>query len=110
MAFPKALLHGMHLAIAGESFDRGHFCAIGLNSEDGARLDCFAIEQHSARAADGRFTPDVCARQATDISQEMHEEHARLDFVLLESSIDADVYDSFGRCRLHVVVLMRNGF
>ena len=104
VTLPKALLNGMQFPIAGQPFDRRHFSAIRLNGQERAGLDRLAIEQHRAGPADGCFAADVRAGESTQVTEEMNQEHARLDFVLLGSSIDSDIYDSFCRCLLHVVV------
>jgi hypothetical protein len=95
MTFPEAFLHPVQLPVFGEAFDRGDLRAIGLDGEDGARLHRFAILQDGAGAADARLATDVRAGEFAVIAQEMYEQGARLDLVLLFHSIDFDSNQTF---------------
>ena len=95
VALPEALLHGVQLAIARQAFNRGDFGAVGLHGEHGAGLGRFAIEQDGAGAADTGFATDMRPRQAAEVAEKMDEEHSRLDFMLMRSSVDANVERSF---------------
>ena len=48
MFFPEAFLDRMQTAFRGQSFDSGHFTAIGLRCKYGTRFDSFAIEEDCA--------------------------------------------------------------
>jgi hypothetical protein len=73
---PERLLHGVQLAVLGQTFDGGDTASISLHSKNGARLDTHAIQMHGAGAALARITADVGACQPENISKEMHEQHA----------------------------------
>src|SRR5579864_2343905 len=77
--FPEAFLKRVEIVFGCEAFNRGHGALVGLNRKHRARLYRFAVEQHSAGAADGSFATDVSAGQAGDIAQKMHEQQTRLD-------------------------------
>jgi hypothetical protein len=98
VTFPKAFLDGMELTVASQTFHRRYFGAIGLDGEEGARLDGFAVEQDCARSANAGFASDVRACESAKIAKEVNQERPRLDFVLLRRTIDANIYNSFHRC------------
>lgn len=98
MAFPKSLLHGVQFAIAGQALDRGHFGTIGLNREERAGLDCFAVEKDRAGAANARFTTHMSPSQAAVIPQEMDQQRSRIDFFLSWNTVNPDGDACFHRC------------
>jgi hypothetical protein len=91
VAFPESFLHRMQLAMARESFDGGDLGAVGLDSQERAGLDGLAIEQDGAGAAQGGFATDMRSGQPAEIAQEMNEQQARLNLVLVRSAIDSNI-------------------
>ena len=90
VAFPKPFLNRMQFRVAGQAFDRRDVATVSLNGQDRARLDRFAVEQDRASAADARLASDVRPGQAATVAQEVHQQGAGIDFMLLERTIDAD--------------------
>src|SRR5262249_39571035 len=87
---PESLLHGMHLAVGRQPFDRGDGGTVRLDREHRARLDGLAVDQDGARAADAGLAADVRAGQIAVIAQVVDEQHARLDGVLARGVVDGD--------------------
>jgi hypothetical protein len=87
---PERLLHGMQLPVGGQTLDRDHGRAVGLNGEDRARLDGLAIDEDRARAALAGVTADVGAGEAEVVAEKVHEEEARLDFRVLLRAVDGE--------------------
>jgi hypothetical protein len=65
---PKSLLHGMQLAIIGQTFDRGNIAPIGLYSQHSTRFDAHAIQMYGAGAALARIAAYIRACQSKYIS------------------------------------------
>ena len=97
VAFPKPFLHGMQFAVFGQPFDGCQFATIRLHGEDRARLDRLSVEQNGARAADARLATHVRAGEPAVVAQEMDQQRARLDFMLLFQSVDANGDGRFHR-------------
>jgi hypothetical protein len=95
VTLPKTLLHRMQFAILGQTFNGGDLGAVRLHGEQRAGFHRLAIEQDGAGAANARFTADMCASQLAIVTEEVDEESARLDRVLVFDSIDANVDDCF---------------
>src|SRR3954468_17233654 len=55
----EAFLHGIELVAFGDAFDGRELLAIGLDGQDGAGLDGFAIERDGAGAALGGVAADM---------------------------------------------------
>jgi hypothetical protein len=100
VAFPEALLHGVKLAIAGQALDGGHFSAVGLHRQDGARLHRLAVEQHGAGTTQRRFAADMSAGKLTTFAEELDQKRARFDFMLLLNAVDFEFYQTFHAIRL----------
>jgi hypothetical protein len=90
VAFPEAFLYWVQLSIAGEALDGGYFAAIGLNCEECAGLDGLAIKQNGASAAQRGFAADMRAGKLALVAEEVDEQGACFDFLLMEGAIDAD--------------------
>src|SRR5437867_8883706 len=71
---PERLLHGMQLAVRGQTFDRDHGRPVGLNGQDRARLDGLAIDEDRTRAALAGVTTDVRAGQTEIVAEKVNEE------------------------------------
>ena len=95
VALPKTLLHRMQFAILGQTFNGGDLGAVRLHGQQRAGFDRLAIEQDGAGAAKARFTADMSAGQLAVVTEQMDEQSARLDRVLVFDPIDADVDDRF---------------
>src|SRR5438445_7657011 len=80
---PERLLHRMQLPVRGQTLDRDHGRAVGLNGEDRARLDSLAIDEDRARAALAGVAADVGTGEAEVVAEKVNDEEARLDFRLL---------------------------
>ena len=105
MPFPKSFLYGMQFSIARQAFDGGHLASVRLHGEQSAGLDGLAIEQHGACTANARFTSDVRPGQPALIAKEMNQEQARIHFMLLGRTVDADVDARFHKCGANCVKL-----
>ena len=90
VTFPERLLDRVQFAIAGQALDRGDFGTVRLNRQHRAGFDGFAVEQHGAGAAQGGFTSDVGSSQLALVPQEMDQEGAGFDLVLLDRAIDLE--------------------
>jgi hypothetical protein len=66
-----------------------------LDREHGAGFHGLAILQNGARAADAGFATDMRAGEFAVIAQQMYEQGARLDLVLLFHSVDFDSNQTF---------------
>jgi hypothetical protein len=86
--FPEAFLHRMELAVIGEPLDRGDLGTVRLHGEHGARFDGVAVDQDRAGAAQRCLAADVSTGQPCDVAQIVHQQQARLDFVLALLVID----------------------
>ena len=76
----------MQRAACGEPLDREDLVAVGLRREHRARLHgALAVHHHDAAAATGRVAPDVGAREAAVLAQEVGQQGARLDVALVAS-------------------------
>src|SRR5205814_766754 len=95
VALPKTFLHRMQCAILGQTLDRGDLGAVRLHRQQRAGFHRLAIEQDSAGAAKTRLTSDMSARQLALVTEEMDEERAWLDRVLVFDPINPDVDDGF---------------
>src|SRR5262245_7357424 len=82
MTIPEALLYRMQHAVGCHALDRFHVRAVGLNGEYRARLDGFAIHEHSTGATDPRLATDVRPCQPEMIAQVMDQQQTGLDVVL----------------------------
>src|SRR5258708_5318426 len=61
---PEGLLHDVQLAVRGQAFDGRHLRAVGLDGEDGARLDGLAVDEDRAGAALAGVAADIGAGEA----------------------------------------------
>jgi hypothetical protein len=90
--FPESFLERMVLSIASEPFNSHDGRPIGLHGEQGARLGCLAVHQDCARTAQCAFTSDVSSGQSCYITDIVHKQHTRLDFIFPALSVNDDVY------------------
>jgi len=90
VALPKPLLDRVQLAVARQSFDSGDLCTISLNGEYRAGLNCLALHQDGAGAANARFAADVRTGQLAVVAQEMDQQGAWFDLVFLLNAVDFD--------------------
>ena len=95
VTFPEPLLHGMQLTVARESLNGGHFTAIGLDRKQRARLHSLAVEQHRAGAAQRGLAADVRASEFAVFTEEMGEQQAGFDVMLVLNSVDFYLYEAF---------------
>ncbi len=95
VAFPETFLHRMELTVSSQALDSGHFGTVRLDGKNGTGLHRAAILQDRAGATNAGFAAYVRAGQFAEIAQEVNEEHARLDFVLLLDAINLYLNDSF---------------
>src|ERR1700682_5517651 len=84
----ERLLNRMELTVSGETLDRGDLGTVGLDTENGARLDRLAVDHDRARAAGRRVAADIRPGQAQAVSQNIDEELARLEGALAASPGD----------------------
>ena len=105
MLFPEAFLQRVELAVLGQTLDRGDLGAVGLDGEDGARLDAPPVDEHRAGAALAGVAADVCAGQVELLAQEVHEEQARLHLRLAHLAVDR--HRDLGHVSLAIRVLCR---
>jgi hypothetical protein len=91
---PEAFLDGMQLIALRQTFDRGHTASVSLDCKQCAGLDGPAIEQHGAGTTQGCLAAYVGAGQPGGLSQEVHQQQARLDLgAMLDSiNVDCDVF------------------
>src|SRR5215218_286645 len=75
----EALLDRVELAVALHVLDRADYVAAGHGGEHGAGLDGLPVHQDHAGAAVARVAAPVRARQPQLVTQEVHEQQARLD-------------------------------
>jgi hypothetical protein len=80
----------MELTVLGQTFDRRHFGAIGLNRQHGARLDALTIEQDNAGAALAGVASDMRTRQVQLFTEIVNQQCTRLDIALVLFAIDYD--------------------
>src|SRR5215212_4882539 len=80
--------------ILGESLNGRDLMPVGLHREHRARPDRFALHEHGARPAVGRFAPDHGPRQIHILTQEMHQQHPGLDLALVIVAVYLDPYFS----------------
>ena len=78
MVAVERVLQRVHVAVGGQALDRGDLAAVGLGGQQRARLHRLAVEQHGAGAARRRVASHVGAGQPEGLSEEVHEERARL--------------------------------
>src|SRR5260370_25984990 len=79
----KALLDRVELSVFLEALDGRDVAAVGLDREHRAGLDRHSVEQHRTGAAVRGVAPDVGAREAQALAQEVDEQQARLDLARL---------------------------
>src|SRR5262245_27183065 len=89
MLLVEALLNWMQFSICGESFHSLDFHSIGLHGKNRTRLDGFAVQLNSARAAGGRITADVRAGHVEVLAQEVDEQQPRLNIRFVSLSVDS---------------------
>ena len=94
---PESFLHGIELAVGGQTFDGQNLAAVGLDGEHGAALDGFAVDMHGASAAQRRLAADVRAGQSGHFAQVVNQQQARLDGVGALLSIEGK---SDGSCHV----------
>src|SRR5918995_323370 len=105
----EGLLNGMEPTVLRQALDRPHLVPVGLDGEDGARLDRLAVEEDGAGAARGRVAPDRRSGQAELLPQEVDEELARLDLHFRSAVVDGDGYRSHcGLLRKRRAILRRS--
>jgi len=75
-----------------KTFDRNDIVAMGLNRQHRATLHGTAIEQYTACPTLAGIAPDMNARQPQVLTQEVHQQHARLDLRIHLFSINAKRY------------------
>jgi hypothetical protein len=80
----------MEFAPLRHALNRRNIGAIGLDGQDGARLDGLTIDQDGARAALAGVAADVGARQAERFAQVVHQEQACLDLILPRCPVDGN--------------------
>ena len=86
--FPERLLDRVQLAVGlGIALDRLDVGAVGLDGQDGARLDRDAVQQNRAGAALRRVAADVGAGQAKLFTDEIHQKLPRLDLAGVPRSV-----------------------
>lgn len=95
VAFPEAFLHWMQLTVGGEPLDSGHFSSVGLDGEESAGFDGFAVKEDGAGTAQAGFTADVRAGKFALVANEMDEKSAGIHLVLLFDAVDPDRYQTF---------------
>ena len=78
MRLAKRGLQRRQLAVAGEALDGLELGSVDLDGEEQARADRDAVEAHGAGAADAVLAPDVRARQAERVPEEVGEQQPRL--------------------------------
>ena len=79
MAFPESFLQWVESAVFRQALDGGDLGAVGLNRQNGAGLDGFAVKQRCASAADRRLAAYVSPRQPGQVTDEMNQQQSRLD-------------------------------
>src|SRR5690348_18428817 len=93
-------LYRVHLAVRGQSLERGDLVPAGLGGEHRAGLDGFTVEQHRAGPAGGGVAADGGRGEIGHVAQEVHEEHAVLD-------VRGDVLAVDGQVDLHWLLAFR---
>ena len=88
VAVAEGLLHGMQLAVFRHPLHGQNLATIGLESEYGAGLDAFAVQQDRAGAAVAGVAANVCAGQAELFAQQLHQQGPRFDFARVLLAID----------------------
>ena len=109
VAFPETLLHRMELTVSSQALDSGHFGTVRLDGKNGTGLHRAAILQDRAGATNAGFAAYVRAGQFAEIAQEVNEEHARLDFVLLLDAINFYLNDTFHIASENAVSVLVSG-
>ena len=87
----------MQLAVFGHTFNGYEVCAIRLDREHRAGLHCQTIAQDRAGAADAGLAADVRAGQIAVIAQEMRQQQAWFNFVVMLNAVDDDFDNTFHR-------------
>src|SRR2546423_7279304 len=88
---PERLLDRVQRAVRGRhALDRLDLVAVGLDSEERARLDRLAIHVHRAGAALAGVAADVRAGQAGHVPEVVDQEESRLDLGLAVPAVDGD--------------------
>lgn len=65
VALPESFLDRVHVAIASETLDRGHFCAVRLDGKHGTGFNGLPVNEDGARAANAGLASHVRTGQAT---------------------------------------------
>ena len=87
----ERLLHRVQRAVGvGHALDRADVLAVGLHGEHGAALDRFTVQMDRARTARRGVAADVRAGETGLLTDEVHEQRARLDIVRMRRSVDGD--------------------
>src|SRR6266571_6239250 len=75
----ERLLYGMEPTVLGEPLDCRDLAAVGLHRKHCARFDGMAVHEDGTCPAMARITADVGSRQPEFVSNEVDEQHPRLD-------------------------------
>src|SRR5262249_19105905 len=92
----EGLLERMELPVPLEPLHREHLAAVGLDTEDGARLDRPPVEQHGAGAAVAGVAADVGPGEPEALAEQVDQQEPRLDVggPLLAVDRDLDLHSS----------------
>ena len=82
----------MELAVSRHTFDRDDVYAVCLDCEHRAGFHGQPICQNRTGAAYAGFAPDMRARQACQIADEVREQKARVDVLFVGLSINSDFH------------------
>src|SRR5664279_2680124 len=91
----EGLLHRVQSTVAARKALNGRDSGpVGLGSKDRAGLHALAVHQHSARPTRRRVAADVGSGKPHGLPQEIYEELASFDVVLLDVAVhgDADLH------------------
>src|SRR2546428_8890253 len=80
----------MEPTLLGEALDRRDLAAVRLDRKHRARLDGVAVQEDGAGAAMARITPNMGSCEPEFVSDEVYEQHARLDQPRVLPTIDGD--------------------
>src|SRR2546427_1153061 len=86
----ERLLNRMEPTLLGEALDRRDLAAVRLDRKHRARLDGVAVQEDGAGAAMARITPNMGSCEPEFVSDEVYEQHARLDHPRVLPTIDGD--------------------
>src|SRR5690349_19380610 len=87
----ERILNGMQSSILSQPFYSFDFHSISLHCKDGTRLDWFAIHLHGTRSTRGGVTANMRAGHVQVLTQEMHEQQARLNVGFMCLAINRDL-------------------